>query len=92
MAHLHVSQREMFGLNYVNIVENLIKVKTLKRSMSRCTFFLLQIVMESSSDSLGILDSIEICSEGEEGSNMNVKESKLHELPAFQLKCLYPFQ
>ena len=48
--------------------------------------------MESSSDSLGILDSMEVCSEGEEGSNRNVKESKLHELPAFQLKCLYPFR
>ena len=50
--------------------------------------------MESSkSDSLGICDSMEIGSvEGEEKSEINDKEAKLHELSSIQINCLDPFR
>ena len=49
----------------------------------------------SQPDSLGILDSMEICSEETEGSDSddaNAKDVQLHELSSAQVNCLDPFR
>jgi hypothetical protein len=52
----------------------------------------LQIQMASQSDSLGISDSMEVCSEEELESDDNPKKANLHDLTSDQMNCLDPFR